>query len=221
MNKSNDILIYAACYFVQFAFTWIGKLDRTNRLFDTNGHPTPNRAQLIGLQLAGILWLALVPLTELHRPICSILFSNDMQTFPLMLFFACMLATTAYAAFKEGRKIDRSLVPDNLAGFLSFYLPVRIAFLCSYEIFFRGYLLFDCINWFGYIPAILLTSGLTALLHVFYGKREMWVCIPFGILISCCCIAFNSVWPAIAIHIAAYAAYEIPMIYYYLTIKTK
>ena len=120
--------------------------------------------------------------------------------------------------FRKGRQIrikyENRSVSSNV--FVSYYFPVRILFLCAYELFFRGFLLFDCIRWFGILPAIIITTGLTVLIHVFTNKKEMWACIPFGIILCSCCITIHSVWQAIVLHLALSLAYEIPPVNQFL-----
>ena len=69
---------------------------------------------------------------------------------------------------------------------------------------------------FGLIPAIALSTGLTVLIHVFTNKKEMWGCIPFGIILCGCSVVFNAVWPAIVLHLALSLSYELPPSYQFL-----
>ena len=102
-------------------------------------------------------------------------------------------------------------------NFLHWFIVLRILFLCGYELFFRGFLLFDCIQWLGIPWAITISTGLTVLIHVFNGKKEMWACIPFGIILCSCCIAVHAVWPAIILHIALAMSHELTLIAQFLT----
>lgn len=213
MNNSDDLLRYILCYGMMFLFTWIGKLNRSNRLFDAKGFLAANRTYLVGLHLAGILWLGIVPLTYLNQIQQGILFGNGIHRFLWWLLFGCLLLAMSVTGFRASRRINISEQnnPASLNKFLAFYFPVRILFLCAYESFFRGFLLFGCIKWFGIIPAVALSTGLTVLIHVFTNKKEMWACIPFGIILCTCCITIHAVWPAMLLHLALSLAYEIPI----------
>lgn len=89
------------------------------------------------------------------------------------------------------------------------YFFVRIIFICTYEIWFRGFLLHDCIINFGVPLAILMNVSLYTLLHVVNGKEETPACIPFGLLLCSICIWQGTAWPAVVIHLALTISYEI------------
>ena len=213
MNYSAVLLKYALCYLMMFLFTWIGKINNSNKLFDAKGLLAVNRAYLIALHLAGILWFGFVPLTYLHKFLNEILLSNRLPHFFWLILFGLLMIAMAFTGSRAARQIHIKKNDPGLSNkFLICYILARILFLCAYELFFRGFLLFDSIKWFGTIPAVLFTTALTVLIHLFSNKKEMWACIPFGILLSVCCIAFNAVWPAIALHLTLSFTYEIPVV---------
>ncbi len=219
MNSSDALLKYALCYSMMFILTWISKLNKSNRLFDAKGLLAANAGNLIGLHFAGILWMGLVPFTLFKQSFKAILYGSGLPTLSWLLLFVFLLAIIVLTGFRASRQIHikQENIPASSNKFLNYYFLVRILFLCSYELFFRGFLLFDCIKWVGILQAIILTTGLTVLIHVFTNKKEMWACIPFGIILCSCCIAFNAVWPAIVLHLALSLAYEIPLVNQFLT----
>ena len=212
MKNLPPLIIYAVCYCMMFILTWITKRNKSNRLFDAKGIMAANTGNLIGLHIAGIGWLGLVPITLFNQPLKGILSGIGIQSNFLVLLFLVLLIVIGIIGFKSGRQIQIShqYIHGLSKAFLLHYFSVRILFLFSYELFFRGLLLFEGIQNQGIILTILVSTGLTVLIHVFTNKKEMWACIPFGIVLSICCIAFNAVWPAIALHIALSLAYEIP-----------
>jgi membrane protease YdiL (CAAX protease family) len=219
MNLPDNSFIYTLCYILLFGLTGLSKLNKSNRLFDTKGNPAKHTGSLMELHVAGIFWLGIVPCAMFNQSVKIIFFASGLPAFSWLLFFISILILIVGAGFGAGHKIQTvpNIYPAFSKQFLALYFPIRILFLCAYEIFFRGFLLFDGIKWAGILPAILLSTGLTVLLHVFTNKKEMWGCIPFGILLSICCIAFNAVWPAIVLHLALSLAYELPVAGQFLT----
>lgn len=213
MNNSANLLKYVLCYTLVFILTWIAKRNKSNRLFNSDGVLAKNTGYLIALHVAGIVWLGVVPITLFKISLKAFLFGSEYPNFLWLLLIVLLLPVMAATAFKESNKIY--IKHKNIGGisnnFFSYYFFVRILFLCAYELFFRGILLFACIEWIGVAPAIILTTGLTVLIHVFTNKKEMWGCIPFGIILCICCIALNAVWPAIVLHLALSLAFEIPL----------
>ncbi|HSN61052.1 MAG TPA: hypothetical protein VLR49_08960, partial [Ferruginibacter sp.] len=62
MFSTNLIGNYAICFSMYFAMLRIIQLNRSNQLVDEKGALAKNPGNLLGLQIAGILWLGLVPL---------------------------------------------------------------------------------------------------------------------------------------------------------------
>lgn len=218
MNNSNILLTYALCYTIIFILTWISKRNKSNRLFNSKGLPADNTGYLLALHVAGVFWLGMVPVLVFKYSLKSFLFGSERLDFFWLSMIVLLSATMFITGFNESRKvyINHENIPAISYKFFSCYFFARILFLCTYELFFRGFLLFDCIKWFGIFPAITLSTGLTILIHVFTNKKEMWGCIPFGIALCSCCIALNAVWPAIVLHLVLSLAYEIPLAHQFI-----
>ena len=201
-----------------FIITWISRLKSSNRLFDEKGIPAKSTVILIGLHVCGILLLTALPVLILKKPLTELICGNGITTVTGSLF--CVLfALVGLTGFSAGKKIIIKDVNMQIlsSGFLTQYFIVRILFLCSYELFFRGMLLFDFIKWYGIVTAITITTLLTVLIHLFANKKEMWACIPFGIALGSICIAVDGVWPAILLHVILSLTYEIPPVNHCLT----
>ena len=218
MNHSASILLYAGCFTMLFASTWISKHNKSNRLFDAQGVLAVNSSTLLGSHAAGIYWLGVVPLILLKRSPEIVLTGSGFPGILWLLVWVFLLIVIVFTGLKAGRNIQiyQAYRHGFSNKFLTIYFLLRILFLCSYELFFRGWLLFDGIKWCGIYPAILFTTFFTVLIHVFTNKKEMLGCIPFGIILSSCCIVFNAVWPAIVLHVALSMAYEIPPLNHFL-----
>lgn len=204
---------------MMFLFTGITKHNKSNRLFDDRGLPATNTGYLLGLQLAGILWLGLVPIVLFGQSIWSLVSFTGSHDLSWVFSFIVWTCLTALAGFSASRQVHiKQENTHSFSGrFINYYFPARILFLCAYELFFRGLLLFDCIRWFGLLPAIMISTGLTVLIHVFTNKKEMWACIPFGILLCSFSIALHAVWPAMVLHLVLCLSYEIPPAHRFFT----
>ena len=218
MNNSAILLTYLLCYTIIFILTCISKRNKSNRLFNSKGFLAENSGYLIVLHFAGIFWLGLVPAIFSKYPLTSFLNGSECPDLFWSLVIVLLSVIMFVAGFNESRTIyvKQINIPAVSYKFFSYYFFVRILFLCAYELFFRGFLLFDSIKWFGIFPAIILSTSLTIFIHVFTNKKEMWGCIPFGIILCSCCIALNAVWPAIVLHVILSLAYEIPLTHQFI-----
>ena len=219
MYFQGTLLIYTLIYTAVFILTWASKSNNSNRLFDEKGLPAKNTLYLIGLHVGGILLLGSLPIFILPGSFNELLHGSNTLNITWLLSFVFLFVLLTVTGFRAGSRIH--IKEDNIqilsARFLTQYFIVRILFLCSYELFFRGFMLFDCIKYFGSFTAITVTTLLTVLIHIFTNKKEMWSCIPFGIILSSLCIAIHAVWPAMLLHVALSLAYEIPPVNHYIT----
>lgn len=219
MNTIIIILQYAGCFALFFIYTGIAKLNRSNRVFDNKGILVKKAWILIGLHLTGAVCLGLLPLLNFGQSLITIIFGRNFPSLAWMCSFVLVLFITASAGLTAGKRIciryERMRKVSN--NFLMIYFCVRVLFLCAYELFFRGTLLFTCMLFFGITPAVIITTSLTVIVHIFTNKKEMLSCVPFGVLLSSLCITINAVWPAIVIHLALSFAYEIKPLHHLLT----
>lgn len=168
---------------------------------------------LILLNVTGILTFGLLPL--LYFPLPE-MFPVDAGLSKWLLLGGLVLLTSGFAYFIAEKDLQQNKVsvhPKLLSsGFLLLYFTVRIAFIATYEIWFRGFFLFICIDRFGTFNAVALNVVLYVLLHAVNGKREMLSCIPFGILLCAMAIWFESPLPAVLIHLALTVPYDIQFV---------
>ena len=76
-----------------------------------------------------------------------------------------------------------------------------VTYLIGYEFLFRGFLLFSCLESFGYWPAIVINICLYSLFHIAKGLREAVGSLFFGFLLCYLTLHLGSFWFAIFIHI--------------------
>ena len=76
-----------------------------------------------------------------------------------------------------------------------------ITYLLGYEFLFRGFLLFSCLESFGYWPAVIINVSLYSLVHLPKGPRETLASLLFGLILCFVTIALGSLWFALLTHI--------------------
>jgi membrane protease YdiL (CAAX protease family) len=91
---------------------------------------------------------------------------------------------------KKEKAINQSIV----------HVLLRTGFIISYEWFFRGCLLFVCVNAFGIFPAVAINILLYSLIHSFSSKKEFAGSILFGGVLCAFTIWCDTIWPAIVLH---------------------
>ncbi len=219
--QTTTITIYLICYVMVFILSWIGKSNNNLRLIN-EGVLTSKPGNLIGSQIIGILWLGLVPLILLKHDFLT-LFSGLNIPAGSSLFLYILIFILVISMANKQSKNDSSRIQASTEDIINlsptFYIRYfigRSLFLFVYELWFRGFLLFDSINRIGMPTAVTLNVFLYALLHIFNSKKEMLACIPFGLLLCFLSILFNAAWPAIILHISFSLIYELNIYRSYL-----
>jgi membrane protease YdiL (CAAX protease family) len=77
-----------------------------------------------------------------------------------------------------------------------------IAYDISYEFLFRGYLFLSLVREWGPVIAMIVTVSIYTLAHIHKSKKEMLMCIPFGVLLCSVTILTENIWAAAIIHIS-------------------
>lgn len=213
--QTFSILLYSFCYSMVFILAWISKKETNYRLIKDNGGITDKPGQVMGFHIAGILWLGLVPVLLLKKDLAKVLTGNGVPDGKLLFFFLLLLALTAALAVKGSKNMPQHVFNSETNNnrlsdsYIIRYFIIRMTFLFVYEMFFRGFLLFDSIHAMGIPLAVSLNVFLYVLLHLFNSKKEMLTCIPFGLLVCWLSILFNAVWPAVILHITFSLLFEI------------
>jgi membrane protease YdiL (CAAX protease family) len=226
--QTSSILIYSFCYAMIFIISMIGKKEGSQRLIKDDGTISDKPGNIIGLHIIGILLLGVVPALVLNQPVLKTITGSGISDSSLFIILLVLLILTAALAIKTGKKNQQQFADSKHNHyqmpvlFIFHYFIIRSAFLFIYELFFRGFLLFDSISRIGMPAAVALNVFLYVLLHIFNSKKEMIACIPFGLLVCFLSIVFNAVWPAIVLHIGFSLVYELTIYRSYLyTFKTE
>ena len=90
---------------------------------------------------------------------------------------------------------NQQLLPAYFTGlFFLYYLP--------WEFFFRGFLLFGLKDRYGTVPAILIQTISSCLVHIGKPTPEMIGSIPFGIIFGIIAIRSRNIWIVVLLHAA-------------------
>lgn len=212
--QTTTTLLYLISYIIFFVFNRKSIKDGSQRLIDDNGVFTSKPKQLLYAHLIGAIWLGVVPMITLKDSFLNALI--DLQTIEIknILLYVLTFIVILFIAFKESKsahekKEKSESVLQLSAPFFTTYFITRALFLFSYELWFRGGLLFETTSVTGRPLAITINIFLYVLLHMFNSRKELLACIPFGITACLFSFLFNAVWPVILLHIAFSLAYEI------------
>lgn len=167
--------------------------------------------------IAGIFFLGLCTATiSAKRNIAGEIFTPawcEYQTLVWVLTAAAIITGTLSAS--------KEILPaENSNHSLPLYLPllfilIRTLFLIVYEFFFRGVMLFVMIEDLGVIAAVIINLILYILIH-WFDKKERYGSLLMGIILCGVSVYYQSVWPAILIHLSFALSHEI-----FLLIKNK
>jgi len=221
MNASMIIWVLISTSFITYfivsmVYKKLGIQNLQSALLVNNGLRLLNLKHGLGIILFGIVFYTILP--ELRGLIIRI----EIPRLHILLMFFLTLLLSAYlskSAIKKQLLNDEYISGYNLSN-AWVYFTIRFVFLLCYEFFFRGVLLFQFLEYVSLFSAILFSTILYVLIHIFDSRKEILGAIPFGMVL--CFFAFytNSIWYVFFIHIALSAIYEISM-FYYLTLKNK
>ncbi|WP_395049366.1 CPBP family intramembrane glutamic endopeptidase [Flavobacterium sp.] len=213
--QATNSLLYVISYVLFFGFSWMCKIKGIHRLINDDGVFTKKPKGLINAHIIGAIWLGLVPVIFLKQSIFKVLTEIKIPVSFIIVLFFFVLILIITIAFEQSRKAYEKSQSSSesfarlSSKFFNSYFIVRALFLFSYELWFRGFLLFGCIHRFGIPLAIFINVTVYVFLHIFNGKNEALACIPFGLLVCFFSIIFNSALAAIMLHMGFSLAYEI------------
>lgn len=217
----TEVLVYVLSYVVFVALCWKSKKGGYLKLFDEFGNFTSRPMQLIVFHLSGVILLGVIPLLLLKNDLTKGVEYPRLSNPIDILIYAAFFLLLMFIAFWQSRVVFGKMHNVNPNGVnlavipIVAYLSVRLLFLAVYECWFRGLLLFSCVDWFGTTSAVIVNLILYVSAHAFSGKKEMLACLPFGLLVCFFSLTFNSCWPAVLLHVCFSFVYECSMLYNY------
>lgn len=129
---------------------------------------------------------------------------NGKLTSGLILFFCLCFLVSVYSGLQSKEKLSAAISIGESRN----YLSLRVPGLIIYEIFFRGVLLGISLEWFSTPFAVALNIILYAIAHAFSSRKEFIGSIVFGLLLCYITILFDSILPAIILHLGLALPYE-------------
>jgi membrane protease YdiL (CAAX protease family) len=214
MLPVNQFIILAICYCLLFLLCfWIWKLKSENLLSEKvmNSHWL-----WLHLRHAGGVVIMLV-LPALLLPVAMeylLTWTAPIDIVQVMtLFITALLLVILVVQNKNSITAEKAGVHNYASFQLIIHFALRSSFLVCYEWFFRGCILFSCIENFGVIPAIIINQVLYVLVHSFNDKKEMLGSIPFGLILCVFAIWYQSVWPAILLHLLLSFSHELLLLF--------
>lgn len=210
MIPVNQFIVLAICYCLLFLLCLVvWKMKSENLVSEKvmNG----NWLLLHLRHAGGVIIMAVLP--ALFLPVAM----EDLLTWqePINIIQVMTLSITALLLVILVVR-NRGSLPAEKTGIYKYafyqvitHLALRSSFLVCYEWFFRGCILFSCIENFGVLAAIIINLVLYILIHSFHDKKEMLGSIPFGLILCVFAIWYQSAWPAILLHLLLSFSHEL------------
>ena len=219
INLTQIYYLIAASFIIYFIISYAYKILKIQNveeaLLTSRGLLLINLKHILGILLFGLIFYLITP--EYRFLINSFEIPN-LNILLLLLGVVFISALLAFTLVKKNLKNKAEISQYNHnQGWI--YFIIRIVFLISYEFFFRGVLLFFFIENNGLILAIIISTSLYVLIHIFDTKAEILGTIPFGIFLCLFSYFTNNIWAAFIIHGTLSGVYEVSM-FNHLTLKT-
>ncbi len=219
INLTQIYYLIAASFIIYFIISYAYKIFKIQNveeaLLTSRGLLLINLKHILGILLFGLIFYLITP--EYRFLINSFEIPN-LNILLLLLGVVFISALLAFTLVKKNLKNKAEISQYNHnQGWI--YFIIRIVFLISYEFFFRGVLLFFFIENNGLILAIIISTSLYVLIHIFDTKAEILGAIPFGIVLCLFSYFTNNIWAAFIIHGTLSGVYEVSM-FNHLTLKT-
>ena len=190
MSGTISIAVSTVAYLIYY-FT-ITSERFNNRLKNKFGDLTGSIRKVLCQRLLGGILYGLVPFLIIilifRRPLDQYGFAGDylMKSFLWWIPIAVVIVILTYAGAKTEKNLamyPQIRVQQWNVGLILVSALSWIAYLVGYEFLFRGFLLFSCLESFGYWPAIIINVCLYSLFHITKGSKEAIGSLFFGFLL--------------------------------------
>ena len=205
---------FSTYFIISMVYYKLGINNLQKALITTNGLRLLNLKHFLGIVFFGVLFYITIP--ELRDLLDTFEIPRLYVLIPL-LFVIFLSAHIANFTFKKQHRKDVSVSHYNFSSAWVFF-SIRILFLLCYEFFFRGVLLFKFLEYNSVFLAVVYSTLLYIIIHIFDSKKEILGAIPFGVTLCLFTYFTDSIWYAFFIHLTISAVYEVSM-FYYQTLK--
>ena len=207
-NGTIAIAVTVLAFLLYYLITISSPLNnRLQRLFNKE---TASIQKILLHRLAGAVLFGLIPVLVIlfvfRRPV-SIYGSITEYLAESIIWWVpaavLVIVINYYAARNENHLAQYPQIRAKQwnSGLISLSAISWITYLAGYEFMFRGFLLFSCLETFGYWPAIIINIILYSLVHLPKGSRETIASVFFGFILSYLTIRLGSFWFAFLVHI--------------------
>lgn len=216
----NWILIaisFITYFLVSWGYKQLGVHNLHQGLAKPHGIVFLNIKHIIGIGLFGILFLFQAP------EFTTLITVVEIPRLPVLLLIFITVFACSYVSYQCIIKTKPTFIrqSNESPSKAWMYFVLRIGFLFCYEFFFRGVLLYSFLKLNSPGLAIVFTTTLYVIIHIFDSKKEILGTIPFGLILALFTILTNTIWYAFFVHLTLSLVYEIALFYYQtLRIKT-
>jgi len=173
-------------FYIYYYFANSGFLK--NFISRRTGHPQTEILLFFSKKILGFLLLGFIPglmYYFLFKPDITqfgISITALKDNFSLIFILILIISVTLFIAQKMNS--ERNSLQINLTEWNSYLFTINavgwIIYLAGYEILFRGILLFECSNSFGFWPAIAINITIYSAIHMVNGKDQAIGALVFG-----------------------------------------
>lgn len=180
------------------------------RLLQVFNNEAVSIRKIILHRLSGVVLFGLIPvlviLLVFRMPVNNFGWHTDLFAKSIIWWIPAALLVVVINYFASRNKNHLAQYPQIRAkewdsGLITLSAISWITYLAGYEFMFRGFLLFSCLESFGYWPAIIINICLYSLAHLPKGYRETIGSIFFGFILSYSTLWLGSIWFALLVHI--------------------
>ncbi len=208
------ITSFSIYFLISMAYKKLGIHNLEHALLANNGLGLLNLKHMAGIILFGVAFYIIHPDMRL--------FINTIEVprMPVLVSFLVIFFLSSYVSHVSVKNNAFKNVHISQYGFSDawLYFVIRTVFLLCYEFFFRGILLIKFLEFNSVYIAIVYSTLLYVLIHIYDSRKEIVGAIPFGIILCVFTFLTRSIWYAFFIHMALSSVYEISM-FYSLTYK--
>lgn len=160
---------------------------------------------LLARLIAGIFFLGMAVVHVAGIRESETAFLNIPDEVKTLTLFLIALITVFAGGLITGYRMQFGSSSSNSLNHLPLFYPqgfviLRTVFLVVYEFFFRGILLFVLLESTGVIAAFSINTFLYVINH-WYDKKERYGSIIAGVILCWITVFYQSVWPAVIIHL--------------------
>jgi len=208
LNGSIAIAVTVLALLAYYLITFYNPINK--RLQQVFNKEAVSVRKIILHRLSGAVLFGLIPvlviLLVFQMPVSNFGWHTDFLAKSIIWWIPAALLVVVINYFASRNENHLSQYPQIRikqwnSGLITLSAISWITYLAGYEFMFRGFLLFSCLESFGYWPAIIINICVYSLAHLPKGYRETIGSIFFGFILSYSTLLLGSIWFALLVHI--------------------